>query len=78
MLLIAGLPVVFFWHVNGDSMKLERFFYSHNKQYYYALQGSVFFLLLTASIYSRLFVMEMFERFSFVKYMREVVQRGKL
>jgi len=78
LLSLSLFPLILFWRINGDSLRLERFYYHTNKHAFYVLQGTVMFLLLSLAIYTRLIITDLFEYIPFVKYMRKAVARGKL
>lgn len=55
-IMICLLPVLYFYNYNGDSLRVERYFYSKNPYAYKALQFCVFFLLLNVAINMRVII----------------------
>ena len=53
MIVLAGLPLLYFHYHNKDAIYVERFWHGEHKPCYYALQLCVFFLTLCVVIYSR-------------------------
>ena len=56
MMLIAGIPLLYFHYHNHDSIRVERFWHQENKNCYYILEFCVFFLTLCIAIYSRVVI----------------------
>lgn len=78
MLILTSLPLFSYWYCNGDSLKLERFYYRQNIYAFYVMQGIVFFLMLCMAVYSRVLIQDVFEALPFVKQMRKAVARSKI
>jgi len=78
MIVIAGIPLLYFHYCNHDSIKVERYWKNHHEQCYYILEFCVFFLTLCIAIYSRVVLshfveklkIKAFKKFNFVKIIR--------
>lgn len=57
VLTLIGTTLMIFHHANGDSLKVERFYYKRNQVIYRLMQFTLFFLLLNAAIYIRVIIM---------------------
>ena len=53
---VVGLPLLYFYRCNGDSLRVERFFYEKHFYVYKLLQFILFFLMLNIAIYTRVII----------------------
>jgi hypothetical protein len=58
MIVGSALPILYFNHKNGDSLRIERFYYKKNIVLYKTLQFCLFLLMVNIAINIRVIVMD--------------------
>ena len=75
MIIIAGIPILYFHYCNHDSIKVERYWKHKHEHCYYILEFCVFFLTLCIAIYSRVVMNHFIERFKDIAFQKFKILR---